>query len=484
MRDRFLDALRAGSLVVVVCWHWFGVTLDPSTYSTHPISSAPGVWLASWLLQVMPVFFYVGGCLHRRAYRPGYVVARVTGLLRLVAPLLAGWAVIGAVLAALGGASWAWETVSFALSPLWFLAVYLMLVVLLPVAMWLHRLLGARALLLLGLVAVVVDVLRLALGVPGVGWVNLVVVWLLAHQAGFFHSRLVAARRRVGYGLFLGGVLALTALVTVFGYPGWLVGVSGEKWSNMSPPTVAIVALIALQTGLIRLAAPVAERVLATPVAGRMLGQLNRYGMPVYLFHLSALLLSVVVGWAVALIALAAVVYATARRRPGRPTITTTARGLPNTPGRVPESKIATTAEGARLILQLCSAQIGAYRNKKASTTARSTGAWGANRRDEPDRVAQRHHRSSGSAAADLDPRVPRLGGVAGPHELPVAGAVDQGPGGDAGGRHQFQHRPRRARTVAVTSTSWPVRSMSPMPAVRPSAVAVRSSVTPAEPAR
>lgn len=312
-RDPYLDALRSFSLVVVVMWHWFGVTLNPATYSTRPSVSAPGVWLASWVLQVMPVFFYVGGCLHRRSYRPGYVLSRIGGLLRMVVPLFAGWAVIFCVLTALGGVAWARATVEFALSPLWFLAVYLMLVALLPVAMWLHRRLGAGALPLLAAVAVLVDALRFRFDVPLVDWVNLVVVWMLAHQAGFFHERLLAAPRRVGLGLAAGGVLALTFLVTVVGYPGWLVGVSGEKWSNMSPPTVAIVALIALQTGLIRLGAPAATRVLATPVAGRILGPLNRYGMPVYLFHLSALLLSVVVGWAVALLALVAVVHASAR---------------------------------------------------------------------------------------------------------------------------------------------------------------------------
>jgi hypothetical protein len=319
MRNRYLDALRGGSLLVVVAWHWFGTTLNPETYSTRPSVSAPGLWLASWILQVMPVFFYVGGYLHAKAYRPGYVPARILGLLRLVAPLLAGWALIGAVLAALGGVRWARSTVEFALSPLWFLAVYLMLVALLPIAMWLHRRLGLGALPVLAGLAVVVDVLRFGFGVPGAGWVNLVVVWMLAHQAGFFHDRLIAARRAVGYGLAAAGALGLTALVAVLGYPGWMVGVATEKWSNMSPPTVAIVALIVFQAGLIRIVEPLASRILDTPLAGRALGRVNRYGMPLYLFHLSALLLAVVTGWVVALLALGAVVYASARS-PGRPT--------------------------------------------------------------------------------------------------------------------------------------------------------------------
>lgn len=319
MRDRFLDALRAGSLLVVVAWHWFGTTLDPETYSTRPSVSAPGLWLASWVLQVMPVFFFVGGSLHVRAYRPGFVSRRILGLLRSVAPLLAAWALIAGVLSALGGVGWARETVEFALSPLWFLAVYLMLVALLPVAVWLHRRLDLWALAVLGGAAVVVDVLRLGFGVPGVGWVNLVVVWMLAHQAGFHYERLVAARRSVGYALVAAGLLGLTVLVAVVGYPGWMVGVPTEKWSNMSPPTVAIVALIVLQTGLVALARPVATRVLATAVAGRVLERLNRYGMPLYLFHLSALLLAVVVGWPVALLALAVVVHASSRRRARAP---------------------------------------------------------------------------------------------------------------------------------------------------------------------
>lgn len=317
-RDRYLDLLRSVSLLVVVCWHWFGVTLDPETLSTRPVVSAPGLWLASWLLQVMPVFFYVGGSLHRRAYRAGFVRRRLVGLLTVVAPLLAGWAVIGAVLAALGGEAWAWRTVKFALSPLWFLAVYLMLVALLPLAMWLHRTMGLGALPLLALLAVVVDALRIGFDVPGAGWANLVVVWMLAHQAGFHHERLLAAGRRAGWALAAGGLLALVTLVAVFDYPGWLVGVSTEKWSNMSPPTVAIVALTALQAGLIGLAAPTARRLLAGERAGRVLDVLNRYGMPVYLFHLSALLLAVVVGWVVALGALVVVVRASVGRAPAK----------------------------------------------------------------------------------------------------------------------------------------------------------------------
>jgi hypothetical protein len=201
-----------------------------------------------------------------------------------------------------GGATWTAGTVKLALSPLWFLVVYLLLVALLPLA-------G---------VAIVVDVARLGFGVPWVGWINLAVVWGLAHQAGFHHEPLMRAPRWVGAALVAGGVIGLCALLAI-GYPGSMVGVPGDKWSNMSPPTVAIVALTALQIGLIRLGRPAVSRLLATHSASRILAVANRFAMPVFLFHMSAFVLAQAigrpaVGVAVAIATAGAAVTARARR--------------------------------------------------------------------------------------------------------------------------------------------------------------------------
>ncbi len=120
-RDPYLDALRAGSLAVVVLWHWLGTQLiwrPDGPHATSPLASVPGLWLGTWLLQVMPVFFYVGGCLHRRSYRPRYVPRRALGLLRATAPLLVGWAAVGGLLAVAGGGAWAAGTVTLAHSGL------------------------------------------------------------------------------------------------------------------------------------------------------------------------------------------------------------------------------------------------------------------------------------------------------------------------------------------------------------------------------
>ncbi|MBO0870402.1 MAG: acyltransferase [Micromonosporaceae bacterium] len=316
-RDPYLDALRGGSLLVVVLWHLFGTRLHWSAdgpHATSPLASVPGLWLGTWVLQVMPVFFYVGGYLHPRSWRPGFIRYRLVGLLGMATPLLFAWVVVGGILAAAGGTAWADGTVLFALSPLWFLAVYVVLVALLPLWLYLHRRLGAAALPLLAGLAVVVDIVRLGAGIGWFGWLNLVFVWGLAHQAGFHHDALLRAPRRLGYALVAGGLAVLCGLLAL-GYPGSMVGVPGAKWSNMSPPTIAIVALTALQVGLIRLGHPKLPALLSRPVARRILALANRYGMPVFLLHMSAFLLFAAVGWPGAVVLAAGAVGALMYRR-------------------------------------------------------------------------------------------------------------------------------------------------------------------------
>ncbi len=319
-RDGYLDALRAGSLLVVVLWHLLATRLTWQADGPHagnPLGSVPGAWLATWVLQVVPVFCYIGGCLHRRAWRPGYLRYRLVGLVATAAPLLLAWTIVGGVLALAAGPAFADGTVVFALSPLWFLAVYVMLVATLPVWLRLHERLGVAALPLLAGAAAAVDALRFGLGVGWLGWLNLVLVWGLAHQAGFHHDALMRAPRRTGYALVGAGVTVLCGLL-MLGYPGSMVGVPGQKWSNMSPPTVAIVAVTAVQVGLIRLGYPTLPNLLRRPSAVRILGVANRYGVPVFVLHMSVLLFAQAAGWPVTGILVTGVVGSALISRPGK----------------------------------------------------------------------------------------------------------------------------------------------------------------------
>ena len=103
-------ALLTKALIVVV-WHWmFAVThwtAAGALTMPNPISSVPGLWLATWVLQIMPLFFFVGGFANYVAWnantRKGGPVGRflTTRLRRLVLPtaaLIATWAVVDVTL--------------------------------------------------------------------------------------------------------------------------------------------------------------------------------------------------------------------------------------------------------------------------------------------------------------------------------------------------------------------------------------------------
>ncbi|QWF77948.1 acyltransferase family protein [Amycolatopsis sp. CA-230715] len=296
-REVYVDWLRAVSLLVVVLWHWAFTILRWSPtgpHATNPLGFFSGLWIFTWLLQVMPLFFYVGGFAHlaswERARAAGtslgsYVLSHVKHLV-VPATLLAGtWAALGVVLGLLFRLDWIGNAVMLVISPLWFLGVYVALIALLPVSLWLHRRFDLLALVWLGGIALAVDVLRFRYGLSALGWVNMAAVWMLAHQAGFFYRRLVDAPRRLDLSLLWAGLFALAGLVFSGLYPGSMVGVPGDRWSNMAPPTFVIVALLAFQIGFAEVIRPSMERRLARPRWHRFTELMNRFALPLFLFH-------------------------------------------------------------------------------------------------------------------------------------------------------------------------------------------------------
>lgn len=66
-RDRWVDTLRVGSLLVVILGHWLMVAITPAGQITNALAVVPALQPLTWLLQVMPLFFLVGGVAHARA---------------------------------------------------------------------------------------------------------------------------------------------------------------------------------------------------------------------------------------------------------------------------------------------------------------------------------------------------------------------------------------------------------------------------------
>ncbi|AOS62763.1 acyltransferase family protein [Actinoalloteichus hymeniacidonis] len=303
-RDRYVDLLRASSLLVVVLWHWAFTILvwgPDGPEATSPLGFTSGLWIATWLFQVLPVFFYIGGYVHRVSWQRAQ--ARGTGLAAFVgarlrqlavpgAALLLTWVVLGGVLVAVFDLRWMGRVVLLVISPLWFLAVYLVLIALLPFSLWLHRRFDLLALVWMGGGAMVVDVLRFRYDLEALSWVNMLLVWGLAHQAGFFYQRLARAGRRFGSLVLWAGLFALVGLVSSGLYPGSMVGVPGDRLSNMAPPTFVLVALLVFQVGMVEVLRPRMEARLKRSSWQRFNDVINRFALPLFLFHTTGMALS------------------------------------------------------------------------------------------------------------------------------------------------------------------------------------------------
>jgi hypothetical protein len=302
-RDRYVDLLRVASLGVVIAGHWLMavpvVGADGGTRVTNVLALVPQLRPVTWLFQVMPVFFLVGGFAHATALasirrRGGgyadFARSRTARLLRPAAAFLAVWLVL-ALGAALAGQDHGLVRVALrtAVQPLWFLGVYLGLVALAPVMWRLHRRFGARVPVALLTVAIGVDALRFA-GHPQAAVLNLLVIWAGVHQLGYFYAdgTLQRGGRRLALLLAGAGLGAVLLLTTVGPYPVSMVGVPGEAMSNMSPPTVALAAHAVWLIGLVLLLRAPATRLLRRARVWRAVVAANGLAMTAFLWHLTA----------------------------------------------------------------------------------------------------------------------------------------------------------------------------------------------------
>ena len=320
-RDRAIDLLRFGCLVVVVILHSMMsaavVGPDGAVEPTVALSGTPGFAAASWFFQIMPLFFIIGGYAGitgwRRARARGgtwtdYLRARLRRLAVPVAVLI-GLAGIGlSVAGELGVSADLLGEASLRIGqPLWFLAVYVGLTAVVPIAVHFHETAPRRSLAVLAGAVIVVDGLVAITGVTGLGYLNFLFVWPLVQQLGFFYADALdrPVRRPITWFVLVAALLSLVGLVATGVYsPNMLV--------NLNPPTGALVLLGVVQMCGLRLGharlsrmlnaadentttstgeAALDPRVLRAQIWGRLIAWGNRYGMHVYLWHMSIVII-------------------------------------------------------------------------------------------------------------------------------------------------------------------------------------------------
>jgi hypothetical protein len=298
-RDRYVDLLRALSLTVVVVGHWLLaiVTLQDGTFDgQNALGVMPGAHILTWVLQVMPLFFFAGGFSNAVSWRAtkargeGYGDFVRRRFMRLVRPT-AVFVTVWTALALVAPSGRVHQLASVVGIPLWFLAVYLILVAVAPLMLSLHERFGLRVVGFLIGGAIIVDVATRGFGVRGVGWTNFMLVWLLPHQLGAFYAdgSLARAGRRTYAILALGGLGTVIALTFSGLYPISMVGVPGAAASNNSPPSVALAAHCIWMIGAAMLARPAVTRWLARPKAWSAVVRLNLVAMTMFLWHMTAM---------------------------------------------------------------------------------------------------------------------------------------------------------------------------------------------------
>jgi hypothetical protein len=308
-RERYVDFLRVFSIAIVVTWHWSLSVIfwnGERFLMPNPISQVPGGWLYTWVLQIVPVFFIVGGYANyatwegsRRRGEPWPVFLRHR-LTRLLAPVLVFgvvWLVFELAMHALVAEYTGVLTYALIVfTPLWFVAAYAGVVAFVPLTAALHQRAKWATVACFAALVVVADVGRFALGVEALGWFNTGMVWLLIHQLGYFYrdGTLLRLDYAGAAAVAATGAGVLAIITTAGPYPRSMVSTPGQEFSNILPTTLAISAVGLLQLGILLLARERVSRWLEKVEAWRVVIAANAVVLTVFVWHMTALLVVLV----------------------------------------------------------------------------------------------------------------------------------------------------------------------------------------------
>ncbi|MET7615568.1 acyltransferase [Streptomyces sp. NPDC005408] len=307
-RDRAIDGLRALALLAVPTGHWLlgGFTLDSggALHNASPLAAFSFFAPVSWVLQMLGIFFLVGGYASVLSYgrRKGttgeWLRQRIARLGRPVLGVTAVWALMVPVLYALGVPGTTLRTGStLVVQPLWFVGVYTVVTALTPYCVRAAHKLGPWAAAPLIATVAVVDFLRFgpyADAMPSwLSVINILPGWLFAYQLGVSWSegRITARHARV---LLVGGAALFAALLLAFHYPASMVGVPGETRTNSHPPSLLVLALAAAQSGAAILLRDRIAKLLKRPALWAPVVVINLSAMTILCWHQTAMLAAAV----------------------------------------------------------------------------------------------------------------------------------------------------------------------------------------------
>jgi fucose 4-O-acetylase-like acetyltransferase len=298
-RDLTLDIARVFCVLLVVVIHLLmvGVGLDATgaISVSRPLENQPWFDTATWIGQIMPLFFVVGGFASLTAWRSlgrrggtaaDYVRNRVLRLAQPALPLFIFYVVVIGGARVVGVDPALLDVVIIgAGAPLWFLAAYTLCQAFVPTMAGWHARAPRATLGVLFVGAAVVDVIRYSSGVDEVGLANLFFVWLLVQQIGFWYADGWFAARRWWQ---LVGIAVACYLVLL---PMTLVGPwDTDMLTNLNPPTLPLVFLGLAQACVLRLIRPALAKLMNTHAARAVVFLVGSRLMTIYLWHLPVII--------------------------------------------------------------------------------------------------------------------------------------------------------------------------------------------------
>lgn len=310
-RNRYVDFLRAASILVVITGHWLIAApyyADGALTPSDLLEVQPWTQWLTWIFQVMPIFFIVGGysnavsleSTHRRG--TGYAEWLSKRLVRLLTPLLVlviAWAAL-AVILKLAGVSG--ERIQLgsraAFVPTWFLAIYVMVVLLAPATYIAWRRWGFASFFAFAAVGAGVDYLFFAADLQWLGWSNYFWVWLAVHQLGYAWRDGRIGGPPVLLLCSAAGLLILVLLVFAGPYPLAMAGSPDAELSNSRPPKISLLALGVFQFGVLLAIERPMERWLRRLRVWAATVLVNSMIMTVYLWHLTVVVIVISLAFA------------------------------------------------------------------------------------------------------------------------------------------------------------------------------------------
>ena len=309
-RNLAVDLYRVSGVVLIVLGHWLAgsVTYHDGYFGRqNPLVDQPWTQWLTWIFQAVPTFFLVAGYAaavswtHRRDTED---VSRQTWLrhrlARVLGPTTVYVGLVSAVVVVLDLRHIDGSTLEYAgwavAMHLWFLAVYLVVVALTPVAIAAQRRWGLLVPAVLAVGVVAVDAVSLGGHLPHLRLLNYLLCWGALYQLGIaWHDGLLAGRRPA---LLAGGSAVALALLILLGpYPVSMIGVPGQSLQNTDPPSTAMLAFGCAQAGLVITLAPALNRALRAGFVQRLLTTANSNVMALYLWHMIPVVIVAIVGY-------------------------------------------------------------------------------------------------------------------------------------------------------------------------------------------